>query len=69
MGFHKNGKYVLIASLISNIICTIYLLIVNKILKNVKIKYIDKKLIKDLLKYSIPMIPNELSWWIGTCIR
>ena len=62
--FHKNGKYVLIASLISNIICTIYLLIVNKILKNVKIKYIDKKLIKDLLKYSIPMIPNELSWWI-----
>ena len=64
LGFHKNGKYVLIASLISNIICTIYLLIVNKILKNVKIKYIDKKLIKDLLKYSIPMIPNELSWWI-----
>lgn len=38
VGFHKNGKYVLIASLISNIICTIYLLIVNKILKNVKIK-------------------------------
>lgn len=64
VGFHKNGKYVLIASLISNIICTIYLLIVNKIFKNVKIKYIDKKLIKDLLKYSIPMIPNELSWWI-----
>ena len=64
VGFHKKGKYVLIASLISNIICTIYLLIVNKILKNVKIKYIDKKLIKDLLKYSIPMIPNELSWWI-----
>lgn len=64
VGFHKNGKCVLIASLISNIICTIYLLIVNKILKNVKIKYIDKKLIKDLLKYSIPMIPNELSWWI-----
>ena len=64
VGFHKNGKYVLIASLISNIICTIYLLIVNKILKNVKIKYIDKKLIKYLLKYSIPMIPNELSWWI-----
>ena len=64
VGFHKNVKYVLITSLISNIICTIYLLIVNKILKNVKIKYIDKKLIKDLLKYSIPMIPNELSWWI-----
>ena len=64
VGFHKNGKYVLIASLISNIICTIYLLIVNKILKNVKIKYIDKKIIKDLLKYSIPMIKNELSWWI-----
>lgn len=64
VGFHKKGKYVLIASLISNIICTIYLLIANKILKNVKIKYIDKKLIKDLLKYSIPMIPNELSWWI-----
>ena len=64
VGFHKIGKYVLIASLISKIICTIYLLIVNKILKNVKIKYIDKKLIKDLLKYSIPMIPNELSWWI-----
>lgn len=64
VGFHKNGKYVLIASLISNIVCIIYLVITNKIIKNVKIKYFDTKVIKSLLKYSIPMIPNELSWWI-----
>ena len=40
------------------------MVITNKIIKNVKIKYFDTKVIKSLLKYSIPMIPNELSWWI-----
>lgn len=62
---HKSGKFVLIASFISNLICSIYLFIANRILKKeFDLKYCDKNLIKSVIKYSIPMIPNELSWWI-----
>ena len=62
---HKNGEYVLVASFISNMICSIYLITSNKILKKeIDFKLCDKKTIKDVIKYSIPMIPNELSWWI-----
>ena len=61
---NKTGEYVLVASFISNLFCIIYLILSDNVLKYVKIKYFDKRVIKDLLKYSIPMIPNELSWWI-----
>ena len=27
-------------------------------------KLIDKKLIKSMVKYSAPLVPNSLSWWI-----
>lgn len=61
---NKTGEYVLVASFISNLFCIIYLIFSDNVLKYIKIKYFDKRVIKDLLKYSIPMIPNELSWWI-----
>ena len=64
VGLHQKGNYVLVASFISNLGCIVYLVCSNKIIQQVRIKYIDKKLIKDLIKYSVPMIPNELSWWI-----
>lgn len=43
--------------------CTIFVFYL-KIWKYIKINYIDKKGLKELLNYSIPMIPNSLSWAI-----
>lgn len=61
----KYGAYgMLIASLLANIICTIYIFIKDKLFKYISLSEFDKTLLKKLWKYSIPLIPNALSWWI-----
>ena len=62
--FHLGAYGMLGATLISNIICVIYLFVSKKIHKYIKIKKYDKKLLKEIIKYSIPLVPNMLSWWI-----
>lgn len=54
----------LLATIISQILGSIYILIKNKVYSNLKINYINKKTIKKLLSYSLPLVPNGLSWWI-----
>lgn len=61
----KMGAYgMLIASLIANILCTIYLFFKTKTYKYLKIDKVKKEKIKELCKYSVPLIPNAISWWI-----
>lgn len=61
----KYGAYgMLIASLLGNIICALYVFIKDKINRYISLKKFDKNLLKKLWKYSIPLIPNALSWWI-----
>ena len=49
---------------LASIIAAIYLLIATKIWKYISLKCISKELLKEMLIYSIPLIPNSLSWWI-----
>ena len=61
----KFGAYgMLAASLLANVICVIYLFFANKIYKYLKITKYRKELLKKLFKYSIPLVPNSLSWWV-----
>ena len=55
---------VLIALIISSIISILTLTIKLKILKRISLKYISKIKIKELIKYSWPMVPNNLSNWV-----
>lgn len=60
--FFKMGAYgILTATLIGNVICTLYIVFKKKIYQYIKIKYFDKYVLKNMLKYSIPLIPNALS--------
>lgn len=59
-----DARGILISMIISYLLGSIYVLYKERILFNIKLKKIDFKIIKNLLKYSIPMIPNVLSWWI-----
>lgn len=62
--FNFNASSILISSSIANIICAVYIVFVVKLFKFVDIKVINSRNIKKILDYSVPMIPNSLSWWI-----
>lgn len=52
------------ATAISNFICAVYIFLKRKIYKYIKLKQFDKKILKEIIKYSVPLIPNMISWWI-----
>lgn len=62
----KFGAYgILISNLIANIVCFLFILIKLKIYKYINFKNNeDKTIMKKMYKYSMPMIPNSISWWI-----
>jgi len=49
---------------IANGMCSLYLFIKLKLYKYINFNLVDSKLIKSMNKYSIPLIPNGVSWWI-----
>ena len=54
----------LLSSVLANLITGIYLSIRVKVYKYINCKFLDKDIINKLLKYSIPLIPNGVIWWI-----
>ncbi len=53
-----------LATIIANLLCAVYIFIREKIYRNIDIQYINKKEIYILLKYSLPLVPNGIIWWI-----
>src|SRR5699024_4415881 len=65
IAFMKLGaEGMLLATCLGNILCTIFLFASLKIYKYFNVQFLNKKLLKDMIKYSIPLIPNQLSLWI-----
>ena len=60
----RGAGSILISSSVANIVCIIFVFFSAKIYKNISLKLIYKKTIKEFLQYSIPLIPHSLSWWI-----
>ena len=61
----KWGAYgMLSATLLANILCALFIFFRKKIYKYLSIKRYNKEERKKLWKYSIPLIPNQLSWWV-----
>ena len=54
----------LLGTMVGQAVGIIYLLISLKLYKYIRIKEYKKEIIKKLWKYSIPLIPNAISWWI-----
>lgn len=56
----------LLAIIVSNFVSIIYMFFSLKVWKNqFFFKRIDKLLAKKMIKYSLPMIPNYIMWWIN----
>lgn len=54
----------LISAIISLLLTLIFITIKLKLWQYINIKQFDKKCFKELSKYSFPLIPYTLSWWV-----
>lgn len=59
-----NADGMLISMIFANILTFIYLSISLNINRFFKFSKFDLNLSKQLLKYSIPLVPNGISWWV-----
>lgn len=63
VAWFKFGVYgLLLAGIISNIFSSIIIFFMLKMYKYISIKNYEEKLMKKMIKYSIPLVPNSLSW-------
>ena len=62
--FKMGAEGMILSMAISNMLCSVYLFIRLKLYKFINIKLVDKNLIKSMNKYSVPLIPNSISWWV-----
>ncbi|MBU8586941.1 oligosaccharide flippase family protein [Priestia megaterium] len=62
--FHLGIKGYLYAFILSNIISSLVVIIGGKMKKDFVVKKVNVQLAKEMMKYSIPLIPNALMWWI-----
>lgn len=54
----------LIAIFCGNVICCLFLFINLKIYRQISFSAFNKKVVIDELKYSVPLVPNQLSVWV-----
>ncbi len=63
----KFGIYgYLTAMILSKLVSSVYLFCAGRLWEYISIRKIDKKLLKGMLKYSIPLIPTTVAWWVNT---
>lgn len=55
----------LLAMILGHIVGTIYIFIGAKIYKFFDYKFFDRQMLREMLHYAVPMIPNSISWWIS----
>lgn len=53
----------ILSSFVGNMICGIIIFIRCNLKQYIGILYFDKEIFSELCKYSLPLIPNQLSWW------
>ncbi|WP_352405043.1 lipopolysaccharide biosynthesis protein [Sporanaerobacter acetigenes] len=61
-GLKAHGLF--LGTVIGKIITIFYLIYANRIWNYFSFKSFNIGLLKDLIRYSVPLIPNQLSWWV-----
>lgn len=62
--FHFGAYGMLSATFIANLLCVIYLWLGKRINQYIKLKEYEPKLLREMVRYSIPLVPNMVSWWV-----
>lgn len=62
--FKWGYKGLIYSNVIANFVITIFIFIRLNIFQYISLKYFNKNELKDMIKYSIPLVPNSISWAI-----
>lgn len=62
--FHFGAESILISMTIANICCSLFLFFSLGVLQYMQMAKPSKKLRNKMLKYSWPLVPNGISWWL-----
>jgi len=62
--FGMQAEGMIISMALANFLCSLYLFVRLKLYSKIKKSLVDKKLLKEMYAYSIPLVPNSISWWI-----
>lgn len=54
----------LIGTMLGQVFGTVYLFLTLKLYKYISLKTYKKDILKQLFKYSMPLIPNAICWWV-----
>lgn len=63
--FHLGINGYLIAFIIANCIASVYLVFSSESYRYLRICQRDKNLLKNMIIYCLPLVPNTLSWWFN----
>lgn len=62
--FKLGAMGMIISMALANGLGALYLFVRLKLYKLINFKLVDRGLIKEMYRYSIPLVPNGVSWWI-----
>lgn len=69
-GFRMGAYGMFIATILGKFIACVYLFMAVRLWTLFSFKSYNYKMLKELAKYSLPLVPNQLSWWVvGTSDR
>lgn len=64
LGFHMKGQSILISIFLSNALGAFFIIIKENLWKYLSFSYFKMGKLKEMLAFSLPYIPNALSWWV-----
>ncbi len=62
--FHWGARGMLLAMVIANALGALYVFLRKHLYRYLDLKYLSLSSVKSMWHYSIPLIPNQLSWWV-----
>lgn len=62
--FHMGADGLFLTAFASNLLGVCYILLRSRLVGFIRPCWFDQGLLKEMLSYSLPMVPNTLSWWV-----
>lgn len=64
LGVGMGAEGLFIAAYTASAVVICYVVWKKKVYKMLRIRWFDRKCLKEMLAYSLPLVPNTLSWWV-----